>query len=292
MSGASLNAPVALRDVRGPIDTLIVAGGDPRQMLEAWAEDRSLERALRRIAKRARRIASVCTGSFVLAAAGLLDGRSATTHWAACDLLQKAYPKVRVERGPIFTQDGNVFTSAGATSGMDLALALVRHDHGATLARELARWLVLYVERSAQQPQLSVLIRGQPEREPLRELQHWILEHLQADLSVPVLAQRVGMSVRNFARTFKREHAISPADYVESVRVEAALRRLEHGHATLEQIARDVGFGSLDTLRRALRRRTGKPPTVLRKHHETLALDAPDAPDAPARVERRKAGGA
>jgi len=135
----------------------------------------------------------------------LLDGRRATTHWAACDLLQASHPKVRVEREPIYSQDGNVYTSAGATTGMDLALALVREDLGGEVAREIARWLVLYVERSASQPQLSVSLRAQfADRKPLRDLQLWIAEHLRGDLSVNVLAAHVGMSVRNFGRAFKR----------------------------------------------------------------------------------------
>ncbi|HKU40149.1 MAG TPA: DJ-1/PfpI family protein [Polyangiales bacterium] len=264
-SGAPLSVTDALDELHGPVDTLIVAGGDLARMLKALADQPALKSALRRIAKRARRVASVCTGAFVLAAAGLLDGRRATTHWAACELLQSSHPDVRVEREPIYTQDGNVYTSAGATTGMDLALALVREDLGSEVAREIARWLVLYVERSGSQPQLSQSLRAQvADRKPLRDLQLWIAEHLREDLSVSALAAQVGMSVRNFARAFKREMSITPAAYVEGLRVEAAQRKLELGTPSLAEVARDVGFGSVDTLRRAFVRATGQPPRALR----------------------------
>jgi transcriptional regulator GlxA family with amidase domain len=266
LSGVGLFATRAIADLRGPIDTLVVAGGDIARMLTALRANADLSRALRRVAKRARRVVSVCTGSFVLASLGLLDGKRATTHWAACDLLQKQYPNVRVEREPIYTQDGSVYTSAGATTGMDLSLALVREDHGSELAREIARWLVLYVERSADQPQWSASLRAQAsDREPIRDLVAWIEEHITDDLSVTRLAAQVGMSVRNFARAFKRELDVTPATYVEAVRVEAVRRKLEMGTASVAEIASEVGFGSVDTLRRALVRHTGRAPSASRK---------------------------
>jgi len=262
LSGARLCADIALAKVRGPIDTLVVAGGDISRISEAFARDPTLRAALRRVARRARRVASVCTGSFALAAAGLLEGRAATTHWAACDLLQAQYPRVRVTRGPIAVQDGNVYTSAGATTGMDLTLGFIREDHGSEIAREIARWLVLYVERPPGQEQLSVPLRGRgSERKPLRDLQLWIVDHLQSDLSVEVLAEHVGMSIRNFARTFKRELSTTPATFVEGIRVEAALRKLELGTESLATIAAEVGFGSVDTMRRAFVRHTGQLPS-------------------------------
>lgn len=265
LSGALLHATAALSDVHGPVDTLIVAGGDVARMLRVWSEQPELKTQLRRIARRARRVASVCTGSFVLAAAGLLDGKRATTHWAACDLLQSLHPNVRVEREPIYTQDGNIYTSAGASTGVDLSLALVREDHGGELAHELARWLVLYVERPAAQPQWSASLRAQAaDRKPLRELLPWIAEHLAGDLSVPALAARVAMSPRNFARAFKRELNATPAAYVEAVRVEAARRKLQLGASTLVEIAADVGFGSVDSMRRAFVSQTGEPPSAQR----------------------------
>jgi transcriptional regulator GlxA family with amidase domain len=265
LSGVGLFATRALTDVRGPVDTLVVAGGDIARMLRVLAEQPELKTVLRRVARRARRVTSVCTGAFVLAHAGLLDGKRATTHWAACELLQQRYPAVRVEREPIYTQDGNVYTSAGASTGMDLSLALVREDHGHELAHELARWLVLYVARPATQAQWSTSLRAQAsDHKPLRELQPWIEEQLCADLSVGVLAERVGMSPRNFARAFKRELGVTPAGYVERVRVEAARRKLQLGAASIAQIADEVGFGCVDTLRRAFMRQTGGPPSASR----------------------------
>ena len=265
LSGTLLHATAALSDVRGPVDTLIVAGGDIHRMLRVWSEQPALKTQLRRIARRARRVASVCTGAFVLAAAGLLEGKRATTHWAACDLLQSLHPNVRVEREPIYTQDGNTYTSAGASTGVDLSLALVREDHGAELAHELARWLVLYVERPAAQPQLSASLRAQAaDCKPLRELQPWIAEHLASDLSVPALAAHVGMSPRNFARAFKRELNVTPAAYVEASRVEAARRKLQLGASSMAEIASDVGFGSIDSMRRAFARQTGDLPSAHR----------------------------
>jgi transcriptional regulator GlxA family with amidase domain len=171
-SGTPLFATLAIADVVGPIDTLIVAGGDIGRMLKTLRDRPVLKTELQRLAKAARRVASVCTGAFVLAECGLLESKRATTHWAACDLLQTQHAKVCVERGPIYTQDGNIYTSAGATTGMDLTLAFVRDDHGAETAREIARWLVLYIERSANQAQLSMSLRAQAaDRQPLRELQ-------------------------------------------------------------------------------------------------------------------------
>ena len=272
LSGIALFATRGLASVRGPVDTLVIAGGDIQRMLAALNERPKLRETLCRIAKRARRVVSVCTGSFVLAALGLLEGKRATTHWAACDLLQKLYPNVRVEHEPIYTQDAGVYTSAGATTGMDLSLALIREDHGGDLAKEIARWLVLYVERNAGQPQLSASLRAQaPDRDVLRELLPWIAENVKADLSVSVLAQRVGMSVRNFARAFKRELSMTPAAYVESVRVEAARRKLEMGTASMAEVASEVGFGSIDTLRRAFVRQTGRTPRAKRSNGRARA---------------------
>ena len=274
LSGARLVADVALNDVRGPLDTLVVAGGDVTQIHAAFSARPELREALRRVAQRARRVASVCTGAFALAAAGLLDHRKATTHWAACDLLQAQFAKVRVERGPIAVRDGNIYTSAGATTGMDLTLGFVRDDYGSEIAREVARWLVLYIERSPSQQQFSTSLRGVgTESKSLRDLQRYILEHVRDDLSLQSLAKRVGASVRSFSRAFKREFATTPASYVEAVRVDAAVRKLELGEASLASIADQVGFGSVDTLRRAFVRQRGEVPSQLRARK----LDAPVA---------------
>lgn len=197
-SAVSLLAHHSYRGLRGAVDTLLVAGG---LGAEEAAKDRALLRWLQQMAPRVRRLGSICTGAFVLAAAGLLDGRRATTHWGYCQRLAKAYPRVKVDADPIFIRDGSVYTSAGVTAGMDLALALVEADYGLAAALWIARHLVLFARRQGGQSQFSLLLDLQEaDREPLRRLQTWIAEHLHQDLSVERMAERVHMSPRNFAR--------------------------------------------------------------------------------------------
>src|SRR3954447_4569630 len=259
-SGYALAPAGALEDVRGPLDTLVVAGGSGAR----HAPDEVVARVAA-LAARARRVASVCTGAYVLAAAGLLDGRRATTHWEHCDDLQRRYPAVAVERDPIFVVDGRVRTSAGVTAGMDLALALVEEDLGPRAALEVARWLVLFVKRPGGQAQFSAQLASQsPAREPLRELQAWMADHLADDLSVPALAARACMSERNFARAFKAETGRTPAVYVEALRVERARLALESGGEPIEAVARRCGFGTVETLRRAFARRPRVSPGAYR----------------------------
>jgi len=259
-SGYAIAPAGALEAVRGPIDTLLVAGGAGARHASAETVAR-----VRRLAARADRVASVCTGAYVLAAAGLLDGRRATTHWSWCDDLQRRHPAVTVERDPIFVVDGPVRTSAGVTAGMDLALALVEEDLGPRVALEVARWLVVFVKRPGGQAQFSVQLAGQSaERSPLRELQAWIADHIDADLSVPALAARACMSDRHFARAFKAETGMTPAVYVESLRVERARLALESGAAPIDAVAARCGFGTVETLRRAFARRLGVSPAAYR----------------------------
>jgi len=263
-SGLVLSVARGLSDLDQPLDTLIVAGGGSRGILDALARPAVLAE-VKRVAGLARRVGSVCTGSFVLAAAGLLDGRRATTHWSACDALAEMFPTVQVERHPVYTRDGPVYASAGATAGIDLALALVREDHGAKLAREVARWLVLFMHRAGDQPQLSAQLSAQrAEREPFFELCNYIADHLTADLRVPALAARVGMSPRNFARAFALELGVTPGAYVDRVRLEAARRMLEESSTGLEQVAAAAGFGAAESLRRAFTRATGSSPSAHR----------------------------
>jgi transcriptional regulator GlxA family with amidase domain len=246
----------------GPIDTLIVAGGTGTRRAE---EDETLIAWLRDAARRSRRVTSVCTGAFLLARAGLLEGRRATTHWASCADLAERYPAVTVEPDPIFVRDGDVATSAGVTAGMDLALALVEEDLGRDTALAAARWLVLFLKRPGGQAQFSAQLAAQTaDRAPLRELQAWIPDHLDADLSVPALARRAAMSERNFARAFRRETGMTPAAYVEAARVESARIALESGDLPVESIAVRAGFGTVETLRRAFRRRVGVSPVDYR----------------------------
>lgn len=266
-SAIQMVADRAVRDCRGTIDTLVVAGGVG---VREAARDERLISWLRLAARRSRRVTSVCTGAFLLARAGLLDGRRATTHWSACAALARMYPTVEVETDPIFVRDGNVYTSAGVTAGIDLALALVEEDLGPGAALEVARNLVLFIRRPGGQAQFSVSLAGQAASQPrIRDLQGWISDNLAADLSVAALAERAFMSARNFARVFLREVGTTPGAYVESVRVERARTLLETTDLGVEQIAGRCGFGTVETLRRAFGRRVRVNPTAYRERFAT-----------------------
>lgn len=229
--GLRLEAHRTFRQVRGEVDTLLIVGG---ASVEAGNEDSAVVESLRRMAPRFRRVGSICTGAFLLAHAGLLNGRRATTHWKYCDLLARRYPSAKVEPDPIFVRDGNVYTSAGVTAGMDLALALVEEDAGSKLALEVARELVLYLRRPGGQSQFSAALNLQAsDHQQFHDLGAWVLEHLRNDLSVDMLAARMGMSPRNFARVFRAEMKTTPAKFIESLRLEAARRRLQESHASL-----------------------------------------------------------
>jgi transcriptional regulator GlxA family with amidase domain len=257
-------ATSAIAEVVGPVDTLVVAGG--RDMDEACA-DEDLLHDVRRLAHDARRVTSVCSGAFVLAAAGLLDGRRATTHWAECHLLERGYPAVTVDGDAIYVNDGNVWTSAGVTAGIDLALALVADDHGHRAAATVARQLVVYLRRSGGQAQFSALLAAQDaDTRPVRDLLSWLPDHLTGDLSVPGLARQANLSERHFSRIFKAEVGLSPADHVESVRLEAACRLLETTQRSVEQVARTCGFGTPETMNRTFRRRLNITPGEHRHH--------------------------
>jgi transcriptional regulator GlxA family with amidase domain len=276
-SGVRVVAERALHELRGPLDTLLVAGGDG---VRAALRERGLVEWLRTRHARARRIGSVCSGAFLLAEAGLLDGRRATTHWARCEALAREYPAVRVEADRIHVRDGRVYTSAGVTAGMDLALALVEEDCGRALALAVARQMVLFLKRPGGQSQFSAQLVDQlAEREPLRELQAWIHDHPGEDLRVERLAQRVGMSERNFARIFARELEVTPARYVERVRVEVARRRLEDTEQGIDAVALDCGFGSAETMRRAFLRSLHVSPSAYRSRfrHRDPELRVEDA---------------
>jgi transcriptional regulator GlxA family with amidase domain len=248
----------------GPIDTLVVAGG--RGKVQACADTRLIG-WIREAAGRSRRVASICTGAFLLAEAGLLDGRRAVTHWSSCDRLAELRPSVTVEPDALFVQDGHVWTSAGVTAGIDLALALVEEDLGADAARRIARHLVMFVQRPGGQAQFSAQLAVQrPAREPLRDLLAWIAAYPDQDLSVAALARRAGMSERNFTRVFAAETGRTPAAYVESVRLEAARRLLETTDATLEAVARACGFGTVETLHRCFKRSLRVTPGQYRRH--------------------------
>jgi len=261
-SGLRLIANRSIKELREPLDTLLIAGG--RGVTEAL-RDRVVIDWIRKMSPRVRRLCSVCTGAFLLAEAGILDGRSATTHWRQCDALAERYPKVRVQTDPIFVRDGRVFTSAGVTAGIDLALALLEEDHGREIALAVARELVMFLRRPGGQSQFSAQLSAQlADRRPLRDLQEWMADHVGADLSVRALARRAAMSPRNFARVFSREVGVTPRQFVEKARLEVARRRLEESDDGVDSIASECGFGTRESMRRAFLRTLRVPPTAYR----------------------------
>jgi transcriptional regulator GlxA family with amidase domain len=250
-------------------DTLVVAGGAGAR---AAVDDQGIVEWVERASRRARRTASVCTGAYLLAAAGLLDDRRATTHWAFCDDLARSFARVQVEPDPVFVQEGDVWTSAGITAGIDLALALVEADLGPEVSLAVARVLVVFLKRPGGQAQFSSALSAQQAARPeLRELQAWIGGHLEEDLTVPTLAKRALMSERSFARAFHREVGQTPAAHVEELRVERARGLLEDGAPSLEAVARSSGFASAEVLRRAFHRRVGVSPAEYRERFRRSA---------------------
>lgn len=249
--------------VRGPVDTLLIAGGAGARRA---SRDPAVSAWVRRVVPRCRRVASVCTGAFVLGSAGVLDGRRATTHWAHAARLQAAYPSAQVSSDAIYVHDQHLWTSAGVTAGMDLSLALVEEDLGRHVALTVARQLVVFVRRAGGQSQFSAQLSSQlAEREPLRDLQTYIAEHPTADLRVPALSARAGMSPRNFARAFAAEVGVTPAAFVERARVEVARRLLETTTTDIEGVSTQAGFARVETLRRAFQRQLNVAPNEYRR---------------------------
>lgn len=270
-SGALITPNLTLRALLAPdqpvLDTWIVPGGPG---VERLIEHAAAIAEIAHVARIARRTGSVCTGAFVLAAAGLLHGRRATTHWAYCAELALAFPAVDVDTGSIFVRDGNLFSSAGVTAGIDLSLALVEDDLGHELASQVAKWLVVYVRRTGAEPQISGPLAVQAAARPgMRELATWVTAHSSEDLSVGALARRAGMSVRNFARVFREELHETPSQFVERVRTVSARRLMETTDKGLDEIAALVGFASAVSLRQAFRRQFGKTPSQLRAARTT-----------------------
>ena len=233
------------------VDTLIVAGG---QGVTAAAADAPLVDWVRTRAAHSRRVASVCSGAFLLAAAGVLQGRRATTHWAHCAELARQHPGVHVEADPIFVNDGNVWTSAGVTAGIDLTLALVEADLGRTVALAVARHLVVFLKRPGGQAQFSTALSLQTAEDRFGSLHAWIAEHLAEDLSLPLLADRMGMSERSFSRHYLDATGVTPGRAIERLRVEAARRLLSESGLPVKRISQRCGFGSEETMRRSFLR--------------------------------------
>ncbi|WP_448107248.1 GlxA family transcriptional regulator [Pseudomonas azerbaijanoccidentalis] len=243
------------------IDTVIVVGGDA--ILEQAPE--AVLDYLRASAQTARRTASICSGAFVMAQAGLLDGRRATTHWAYARQLQERFPSIKVEADRIYVIDGSVWTSAGMTAGIDLALAMVEKDHGAELARSVAQKLVMYHRRAGGQSQHSALLELEPKSDRIQTVLGYAREHLSEALSVEQLADVARLSPRQFSRAFRAETGQSPAKAIENLRLEAARQMLERGRLTLDQIALETGFSDRRRMREAFLRAFGQPPQVIRR---------------------------
>ncbi|OIJ65742.1 GlxA family transcriptional regulator [Streptomyces mangrovisoli] len=259
-SGLTLVPDGALAGGPAP-HTLVVPGGRGTRH-----PDPALVDLLGDLGPRAERLVSVCTGAILLARAGLLDGRRATTHWAYCDRLARDHPAVHVDPDPIFVRDGRVATSAGVTSGIDLALALVEEDLGRDTALTVARHLVVFLRRPGNQAQFSAQLAAQTaRRDPLREVQQWITEHPGGDLSVEALAARARLSPRHFARAFQAETGTTPGRYVDRVRLEHARRLLEDTGDGVEEISRASGYGTPEAMRRAFVKALGTAPAEYRR---------------------------
>ncbi|HTQ34012.1 MAG TPA: GlxA family transcriptional regulator [Stellaceae bacterium] len=251
-----------------PLDTLIVVGGWGSRQAVTCAETLAYIRAA---ASRSRRVASVCTGAFVLAAAGLLDEKCATTHWSRAAEFARAYPRVRVEPDRIFIRDGAVWTSAGITAGIDLALALVADDLGEAAAKCTAQHLVVYHRRPGGQSQFSALLETDRPGSRFSQLLAWARERLDEKLSVERLAERAAMSPRHFARAFAAETGMTPAKAIERLRLEASRERVESSAEPIEHVAAQTGFGDPERMRRAYIRAFGQPPQALRRTARAVA---------------------
>ena len=268
-SGVAVVADRGLGETPSSLDTVIVAGG--RGVDDAVEDERVVQWARSR-ADGTRRVCSVCSGAFVLAAAGLLDGHTVTTHWARAEKLATLHPAVDVDPEPIHRRSGKIWTSAGVTAGIDLALALVEEDHGAEAAQTIARWLVMFLRRPGGQSQFAVPIWTEAtEHEPVRVAQDAVNADPGGEHTVEAMASRAGLSPRHFTRLFRSEIGSTPARYVERVRVDAARRTLEQSSTGLEAVATDCGFGTTETMRRAFLRQVGVSPSEYRARFRTHA---------------------
>jgi transcriptional regulator GlxA family with amidase domain len=282
-----LSADVRVSELPATIDTLLVPGGVPTTFAftpgtHDIPEEQTPETitaavaAVRELSPRADRIASVCTGAFLLAEAGLLDGRRATTHWAHCTRLSRAYPHVKVDPDALFVQDGPFVTGAGISAGTDMALAMVEHDHGTDLARRVARWMVVFLQRPGGQAQFSVWAEAAaPATRSLRQVLDAVVLDPTADHSTAAMAARAAVSERHLTRMFRDEVDLTPARYVEQIRLEAAKRLLVTSDHSQQSIARRAGFGSVDSMRRIFRRQLGVSPGAYRIRFRTTGIAPP-----------------
>jgi len=263
LSGLRIDGACSIARYKGFPDTLIVAGEE--DSLDRSKNHSILLRWVREAAAQSRRVCSVCTGVFCLAEAGVLSGRRVTTHWQHSEALARRYRALEVDPEPVFLRDEKFYTSAGCTAALDLSLALIEEDLGAEIATEIAHSTIMFLRRPGRQAQISPLLKLQmSDREPLRELQGWMLEHLRLPLTVEDLAAQVHMSPRNFARAFVAAVGTTPARFLETLRIEAARRRLEETDRNVDRIAAECGFGSAEVMRRSFVRNLGIPPSAYR----------------------------
>ncbi len=262
-NGLRMAVDTTIQTHRGRIDTLLVAGSPHAEEITGNAE---IHAWLQRQARSVRRLGSVCSGAFLLAEAGLLDGKRVATHWNSTERLAARFPTLQVEPDSIYVKDGSTYTSAGVTAGMDLALHLVEEDHGRDLALKVAREMVMFLKRPGGQSQFSAHLAAQTaDKSVVREIQDYVLTHLGADLSVPALCQRAAMSERNFARVFRAATGVTPAGFVEAARIDEARRLVEASDVPLKKLADTLGYGNVDGFRRAFTRRLGVSPNDYRK---------------------------
>lgn len=270
-SGITMICPLTLDEITQPIDTFIVAGF-PMALIQAG--DRRLINWLKKNYPRLRRVGSICVGTYALAEAGILDGKNATTHWEHSRSFQERYPSICVDTNPFYTKDGNVYTSGGVSSGVDLAMALVEEDYGREVAIQVARKLVLYLKRPGYQSQFANLLQLHSVANSLAgKLRPWILEHLDKDMGVEELATHLNMSIRNFTRVFTRETGMTPAKFVEKLRVEIARKYLEDSDYSMEQIATRCGLGGVVSMRRVFLRHMNVTPSDYRRTFRTSFAD-------------------
>ncbi|WPU91744.1 helix-turn-helix domain-containing protein [Mucilaginibacter sabulilitoris] len=272
-AGVSINCESWIADIQGCIDTLIIAGNDSREASQMgliefynWLSTRNEQNT--------RRIASICGGAFVLAKAGILHGRKATTHWQSSERLSKTYPDVEVNSNPFFTRDGYVYTSAGVSSGIDLSLAMVEEDYNKDIATHVARKLVYYLSRPGFQAQFGNLLPVYESDNIGQKTQNWVNEHLHEKLDVNLIADHMNMSTRNFTRVFHRETGMPPAKFVEKMRVEAARKYLEDTDTSLERLAELCGLGGLVSMRRTFLRHLNTTPSDYRRAFKTSLKDS------------------
>lgn len=270
-SGIIIHCTESIKSVDYDIDTLFIPGL-PNHIIGNYQLTQSVLNWIKKQSQKVRRICSICTGSFILAEAGVLAGKSATTHWEKCEIFARMFPDVKLEADPIFIKDDNVYTSAGISSGMDLALALVEEDLGREIALAVAKQMVLYLKRPGNQSQYSVVLTHQnTDHRPIQVICSWIRENLSNTITVENLAERISMSPRNFARVFVRETGNTPAKYIEKLRVESACRFLVDTRLSLKEIALNCGLGSQDNMRKIFIRHIQISPTDYRKNFGTAS---------------------